>query len=528
MALQEFPDNSHPKYEVRAVWLTTIGGIDWPHSYAHSSAGIAKQKQELTGILDKLKRANINTILLQTRIRATTIYQSDYEPWDGCLSGNSGVSPGYDALRFAIEECHKRGMECHAWLVTIPVGKWNGAGCRNLRRTHPELLKKIGGEGYMNPEAGGTADYIADLCREITRKYDIDGIHLDYIRYPETWRITVPRRTGREYITRIVRAVSRAVKDEKPWVKMSCSPVGKHSDLGRYSSNGWNAYEKVCQDAQGWLREGLMDQLYPMMYFRGNQFYPFAIDWAESSYGRMVAPGLGIYFLDPREGKWQLTDVAREMHVLRQTGLGHAYFRSKFFTDNTKDIYGYATRYIDQYPALVPPMTWASSTKPESPESLKVEYSSLTRLNWSGNTPYYNIYASYDFPVDVNDARNLIAQRIQGTSLSIGTDRGRFYAVTAMDRYGNESLPAQSYSKPDTGTSNLLKHDGTQLQLPGEANSLDAEYITIETLQGSIIDTRPYRTTGVNISGIPNGIYMVRSLDRKGRTHRLGYFVLRH
>ena len=89
----------------------------------------------------------------------------------------------------------------------------------------------------MNPEAGGTAEYIAKLCREIVRRYDVDGIHLDYIRYPETWRITVPRYQGREYITRIVRATHDAVKSEKPWVKMSCSPIGKFCDLTRYSSN---------------------------------------------------------------------------------------------------------------------------------------------------------------------------------------------------------------------------------------------------------------------------------------------------
>ena len=104
-----------PKYEVRAVWLTTIGGIDWPHSYAQSAHSAEKQKRELTDILDRLQAAHINTVLIQTRVRGTMIYPSAYEPWDGCLSGFPGKSPGYDALKFAIDECHKRGMECHAW-----------------------------------------------------------------------------------------------------------------------------------------------------------------------------------------------------------------------------------------------------------------------------------------------------------------------------------------------------------------------------------------------------------------------------
>ena len=111
-----------PKYESRAVWLTTIGGIDWPHSYAQSSRTIQKQQEELCTILDQLQQAGVNQVLLQTRIRATTLYPSSLEPWDGCLSGIPGKSPGYDALDFAIDECHRRGMELHAWIVTLPIG----------------------------------------------------------------------------------------------------------------------------------------------------------------------------------------------------------------------------------------------------------------------------------------------------------------------------------------------------------------------------------------------------------------------
>ena len=118
------------KREVRAVWVATIGGIDWPRSYAQSPASAEKQKKDLVDMLDKLQAAGINTVLFQTRVRATTVYPSRHEPWDGCITGTPGKAPCYDPLRFAIEECHKRGMELHAWLVTIPVGKWNGLGAR--------------------------------------------------------------------------------------------------------------------------------------------------------------------------------------------------------------------------------------------------------------------------------------------------------------------------------------------------------------------------------------------------------------
>lgn len=530
---------AQPKYEVRAVWLTTIGGIDWPHSYAGSARSIERQKDELRDILDRLQRANINTVLLQTRIRATTIYPSAYEPWDGCLSGKPGKSPGYDALKFAIDECHRRGMELHAWIVAIPVGKWNGTGCVRLRKRHPGLVRKIGDEGYLDPEKPQTAEYLADLCAEITGNYDIDGIHLDYIRYHETWPMKVSRRQGRTNITNIVRAISRRVKSIKPWVKMSCSPIGKYKDLSRFSSYGWNAYERVCQDAQAWLRDGLMDELFPMMYFRGNQFYPFALDWNEHSYGRIVAPGLGIYFMSPGEKDWPLADITREMLTLRHYGMGHAFFRSKFFTDNVKGIYDFTAQSFNQYPALIPPMTWQSSARPSAPSGLSrrtqednVELLSWTPVDKDTTRIMYNVYSSREYPVNTDDARNLTVVRLRKSSLIIPHDPTRHYAVTATDRYGNESTPLQErHTNPDTPetriTDRLLKCDGKTLSLPEKGSVLDAAFVTIETLQGHIVATRLYNGTVADVSSLPEGMYVLRSLGRKGVTHRLGYFVIR-
>lgn len=530
---------AQPKYEVRAVWLTTIGGIDWPHSYASSNYSIERQKDELRTILDRLQRANINTVLLQTRIRATTIYPSEYEPWDGCMSGKPGKSPGYDALKFAIDECHRRGMELHAWVVAIPVGKWNATGCARLRKRHPGLVKKIGAEGYMDPEKPQTAEYLADLCAEITGNYDVDGIHLDYIRYHETWPMKVSRRQGRANITNIVRAISHRVKSIKPWVKMSCSPIGKYKDLSRFSSYGWNAYERVCQDAQAWLRDGLMDALFPMMYFRGNQFYPFALDWSEQSYGRIVAPGLGIYFMSPGEKDWPLSDITREMLTLRHYGMGHAYFRSKFFTDNVKGIYDFAKETFNRHPALIPPMTWESTTIPATPSALNrkkhsgdVEILSWRPVDKDTTKIMYNIYCSREYPVNTDDACNLMMTRLQKTSIIIPRDPSRYYAVTALDRYGNESKPLQEKHVQNTAPATklpdgLLKCDGKTLRLPEKSNVLDASFMTIETLQGHIVATRPYKGSTTDVSRLPEGMYVLRSLGRKGVSHRLGHFIIR-
>jgi len=433
-----------PKHEVRAVWLTTIGGLDWPHSYARSESSRKRQQQELCTMLDQLHEAGVNTVLLQTRVRGTVIYPSSMETWDGCLSGNPGVSPGYDALEFAVNECHKRGMELHAWVVTMPVGKWNGHGCRNLRSRYPQIVKRIGDEGYMNPEKEQTADYLARICGEIADNYDVDGIHLDYIRYPEQWPVRVKAEKGRANITYIVQKIYNKVKERKPWVKLSCSPIGKHDDLTRYWSHGWNARSRVMQDAQEWLRLGLMDQIYPMMYFDGNQFYPFALDWMESSYGRTVVPGLGIYFMSPKEKNWPLCAITRQMEVVRSLGMGHAYFRSRFFTDDMKGLYSFALVF-DGIPALVPAMTWQHATPPDEPRQLQLDLTHY-KLYWqaptdNGGSPYltYNVYASREWPVDIDDPRNIVATGLRATE--IGYVSGQNYAITAMDRYGNESKP---------------------------------------------------------------------------------------
>ena len=527
-----------PKYEVRAVWLTTIGGIDWPHSYEADT-----QKNELTEILDKLKAAGINTVLIQTRVRGTTIYPSAIEPWDGCITGTPGKSPSYDPLKMCIDECHQRGMECHAWVVTIPVGKWNKLGCKQLRQKYPKLIKRIGEDGYMDPEQSQTGDYIASICEEIVKNYDVDGIHLDYIRYPETWKIKVNRTQGRVYITDIVRKINEVVKTEKPWVKLSCSPIGKYDDLCRYRAGGWNARTTVCQDAQAWLKEGLMDALFPMMYFQGNNFFPFAIDWKEQSAGRMVVPGLGIYFLDPSEGKWTIDQVERQMYVSRQLGLGHCYFRSKFFTDNVQGIYDFGARF-DAVPALVPPMTWAGKRQPSEPASITLRGNTLswTPATDPSDAPYlfYNIYASEDFPVDITKAENLMAARLTKTSIQVPKiskrktygrslpEGQKNYAVTAMNRYGQESTPAQLllnaggiYIPPI-----ITKTNGRPVALPEMGSVLDADLIVIEDFKGQQIAIRSYADL-INVSTLPNGLYQIRSLGKKKRNHRIGFFSIK-
>lgn len=482
-------EKEHPLRETRAVWLTTIGGLDWPRIQAIDARSRERQKQELIRILDQYQRANINTVIFQTRVRAALLYPSKIEPWELSLTGVAGKDPGYDPLAFCIDECHKRGMELHAWVVCIPIGtkeRQAKYGAASLTKKRPELVKTAkGGEMFMIPGKPETADYIASICKEIVENYDVDGISLDYIRYPESIynfsdENLYPRSSSqskadwkRENITRIVRRVHDVVKPIKPWVKLSSSPIGKYKDTSRYSAGGWNGYNAVWQDPILWLKEDWQDLLFPMMYFTGNNYYPFLFQWAEMANGHPICPGLGIYFLDPREGRWTLNEVRAEMHTARNSGIGGiAFYRGEFLTNNTKGIYDTTCDEFFPYPALTARMTWMGDTlAPKAPTSLYYKDGTLhweshtlsnspcegedsirkvpSPLGEAGRGLLYNIYGSNTYPVDVTKAENLLAARVTDTQwqLNARAQKVRHYAVTAMNRLGNES-PALQEEKP--------------------------------------------------------------------------------
>ncbi|MBR1733169.1 MAG: family 10 glycosylhydrolase, partial [Alloprevotella sp.] len=309
----------------------------------------------------------------------------------------------------------------------------------------------------MDPGVPETAGYLAALCREIAERYAVDGIHLDYIRYPERGVRFDDSRSYRRYgqgkplaqwrrdnVTACVRSIHSAVKQVRPWVKLSCSPVGKYADLPRQSSRGWNARDAVAQDAVLWLREGLMDVLFPMMYFDGQHFYPFVLDWAERADARQVVPGLGVYFLHPREGKWELSAVERQMHFLRARGMGgYAMFRSQFLTDNVKGLLTW-TRSFNHIPALPPAVSGAPGGAPPAPCVRRIAAGRSVILEWeaveapSRSPIYYNVYCRQPggalFPLSLRQDSCTFRYRPALPALLHAE-----YVVTAIDAYGQES-----------------------------------------------------------------------------------------
>ena len=174
--------NTHPKREVRAAWITTAYRLDWPQTLSISPETRKKQQKELIQLLDILKAANFNTVIFQVRGRGDANYRSKWEPSSMSLTGKTNIDPGYDALQFAIEESHKRGMECHAWLVAIPSGSiktHQQLGKASPIHKEPKTFIKFKGGWYINPASPTAKDNLGRLVEDITSNYDVDGIHFD-------------------------------------------------------------------------------------------------------------------------------------------------------------------------------------------------------------------------------------------------------------------------------------------------------------------------------------------------------------
>lgn len=537
--LNFLPILSQPKYEIRATWLTTLGGMDWPRNKAGNASGIRRQQKELCEILDRLKAARFNTVLLQTRLRGDMIYPSAIETFAEAMTGYTGRNPGYDPLAFAIEECHKRGLELHAWIVTIPAGNTRQVklqGRNSVVQKNRKICKLYKGNWYLDPGNPETKEYLSRIVKEITSRYDIDGIHFDYIRYPEQADNFPDKDTYRKYgkgkelkqwrrdnITEIVRRLYKDIKTIKPWVKVSSSPIGKYRDTNRYPSRGWNAYHVVYQDAQEWLKEGIHDALFPMMYFQGNNFYPFALDWKENCSNRWIVPGLGIYFLSPQEQDWPLDEIVRQVHFTRQVKLnGQAYFRNRFLLDNTKGILDELKENFYTTPALVPPMTWMDSIAPSTPAlpSLQLMPDGKYHMSWqisvddSGRPVVYHLYGSDTYPVDISNPKHLLETHLTTTEYDYVPAapwlQKRYFAVTAADRFGNESAPLELNAASDIDMP--LLNEGNILPLPEVKG---AKRVKILTATGEEISYTNYARQ-ISLASLPAGFYTVYIVNNTG------------
>ena len=288
--------------------------------------------ESIRAILDNCAASGVNTVLWQVRGAGTVAYPSRLEPW----SEEYGFrDPGFDPLALAVRLAHERGMRIEPWINVTPGWrglqpppirgqlyharpKWflaDGQGRRQaLTRRDPLTGQPESVYVLLNPCLPEVREHIASLAAEIVSRYEVDGLHLDYVRY--AWDTTPdgrerlgqdPRtlalyrqasgqrpaddreawdRWRAEQLTRLVRDVRERVDRLRPGASLTAAVWGDPR-AGR---------QDYLQNAVGWLRTGLLDAAMPMAYAGAVDKFEADIRAYRSLAPRAhLVPGVGLY-----------------------------------------------------------------------------------------------------------------------------------------------------------------------------------------------------------------------------------------
>lgn len=292
-----------------------------------------KSQAEVDQLIENLTTARANAIFVQTRRRADVYYRSEVEP----AAQDATYSPNFDALGYLIERAHAVGIEVHAWAVVYPVWPNTIAPPRDPNHLYyqhgpnapPEqrwwTVSSTGANGAsLDPGHPDVMRYLARIILEPLQKYEVDGVHLDYIRYPEdasygyNWRAmgrflrqenraAIPARNDpqfsefrRRQVTSLMRQIYLRAHAIKPSVKVSAALITwGNGPLTDAAFRGTDAYVTVFQDWVSWLQEGILDLGIPMNYFRERTNAAFFDRWIEfekdRQYRRAVLIGPAVY-----------------------------------------------------------------------------------------------------------------------------------------------------------------------------------------------------------------------------------------
>jgi len=316
--LLALPLAGQPQY--RAFW------VDAFHAGFKSAA-------EVEQLVEDAVAARANAIFVQMRRRGDVYFLKSLEP----PAEDAAYSPGFDALDYLLLRAHARGIEVHAWFVVSRL--WSStAPPKDPRHAFNQHGPHAAGDAmWMTVSAQGAvsresvdpghpdvAKYLADVILEPAKHYDLDGLHLDYIRYPEGanygWNPKaierfqrLENRTGwpqaadprwsdfrRRQVTDLVRQIYLRACATRPSIKISASVITwGNGPLSDDEFRRKDAYAYVFQDWPGWLAEGILDLAMPMNYFAESRYPGYLDRWLEYEKNRQgkraIMPGLGVY-----------------------------------------------------------------------------------------------------------------------------------------------------------------------------------------------------------------------------------------
>lgn len=484
LAIAALPMSSGVKREVRSVWMATVWALDWPSSTSSTTA----QKNEMVKYLDVLQKNNFNAVYFQVRTMSDAFYKSSYEPWSSYLTGTRGKDPGWDPLAFVVEECHKRGMECHAWVnpYRFSTGSnWSTAQDQALKSAGM-LLAYTKSDGktttILNPGLESVRKRIVDVCKEIISNYDVDGLVFDDYFYPEGIPVTSSagdydlwQESGasmtfgdwrRNNVNQMVADVYNMVQQQKPYVRFGISPAGaactsaavaaKHGIDRCPVASDWQ-YDGIFSDPVAWLEAGTIDYISPQLYWKTNHktnpFGPMTKWWSyvAKHFGRHHYASHSISFLNSSNttGDWE--EIGKQVQFSRDytenEAPGAVFYSAAYVTGKKQSGFGEWLQVNKfQNKALTPAIDWKKS------DLEKVQVSALNKratvLSWAGvDNVRYSVYA---VPESVNVETldsNIPAEYLLGvsykTTYTMPDDKksGYNYAVCVLDRYGNEYEP---------------------------------------------------------------------------------------
>lgn len=556
LAIAALPMSSGVKREVRSVWMATVWALDWPSSTSSTTA----QKNEMVKYLDVLQKNNFNAVYFQVRTMSDAFYKSSYEPWSSYLTGTRGKDPGWDPLAFVVEECHKRGMECHAWVnpYRFSTGSnWSTAQDQALKSAGM-LLAYTKSDGktttILNPGLESVRKRIVDVCKEIISNYDVDGLVFDDYFYPEGIPVTSSagdydlwQKSGasmtfgdwrRNNVNQMVADVYKMVQQQKPYVRFGISPAGaactsaavaaKHGIDRCPVASDWQ-YDGIFSDPVAWLEAGTIDYISPQLYWKTNHktnpFGPMTKWWSyvAKHFGRHHYASHSISFLNSSNttGDWE--EIGKQVQFSRDytenEAPGAVFYSAAYVTGKKQSGFGEWLQVNKfQNKALTPAIDWKKS------DLEKVQVSALNKratvLSWTGvDNVRYSVYA---VPESVNVETldsNIPAEYLLGvsykTTYTMPDDKmsGYNYAVCVLDRYGNEYEP--------------VYYGQSGVECIGGNSGLTADYADGELRLSAVADeVFVYNEAGVLVANSRNcnrlalsvqaGMYIVRMIGNGG------------
>ena len=556
LAIAALPMSSGVKREVRSVWMATVWALDWPSSTSSTTA----QKNEMVKYLDVLQKNNFNAVYFQVRTMSDAFYKSSYEPWSSYLTGTRGKDPGWDPLAFVVEECHKRGMECHAWVnpYRFSTGSnWSTAQDQALKSAGM-LLAYTKSDGktttILNPGLESVRKRIVDVCKEIISNYDVDGLVFDDYFYPEGIPVTSSagdydlwQKSGasmtfgdwrRNNVNQMVADVYKMVQHQKPYVRFGISPAGaactsaavaaKHGIDRCPVASDWQ-YDGIFSDPVAWLEAGTIDYISPQLYWKTNHktnpFGPMTKWWSyvAKHFGRHHYASHSISFLNSSNTTSDWEEIGKQVQFSRDytenEAPGAVFYSAAYVTGKKQSGFGEWLQVNKfQNKALTPAIDWKKS------DLEKVQVSALSKratvLSWAGvDNVRYSVYA---VPESVNVETldsNIPAEYLLGvsykTTYTMPDDKksGYNYAVCVLDRYGNEYEP--------------VYYGQSGVESIGENSGLTADYADGELRLSAVVDeVFVYNEAGALVANSRNcnrlalsvqaGMYIVRMIGTGG------------